>query len=187
MRTNGGLECSSHPISCWQCDLSFPRHRILCDFDVQMNNDNQEDKKKKIHLIFLCSCLPPPVYCFTDSRICYWIFLGNNSSLFTGSAGGTIASHSLNSDFFFPVCLCFSVSNLPSRFHFQSTRIFQLLWRQSKGIKGVQGSRLVVRGCSGSLVWHLSDGASPAKGYSGTPLHHNPWGEGDKTPRFYYL
>lgn len=107
MRTNGGLECSSHPISCWQCDLSFPRHTILCDFDVQMNNDNQEDKKKKIHLIFLCSCLPPPVYCFTDSRICYWIFLGNNSSLFTGSAGGTIASHSLNSDFFFPCLFVF--------------------------------------------------------------------------------
>lgn len=84
--------------------------------------------------------------------------------------------------FFSPVCLCFSISNLPSCLHFQSTWIFQLLWGQSKGIKGVQGSRLVVRGCSGSLVWHLSDGTSPAKGCSGIPLRHNPWGEGEKPP-----
>lgn len=28
----GGFECSPHPIFCWHCDLSFPRHTILCDF-----------------------------------------------------------------------------------------------------------------------------------------------------------
>lgn len=84
-----------------------------------------------IHFILL---LPSPclLWAFTDSRICYRVFLGNNSSLFTVSAGGTIASHSLNSWFFFlSVCLCFSISSLPSCLHFQSTWIFKLLWRQT--------------------------------------------------------
>ena len=110
----GGFECSPHPIFCWHCDLSFLRHTILCDFDFQMNNGNEEHKKKKIHFIFsvnkihfvLLSPSSPLLWAFTDSRNCYWVLVGNSSSLFTVSAGDIIASHSLNSWIFFLfVCL----------------------------------------------------------------------------------
>lgn len=139
--------------------------------------------------------LPPPSPCllwaFTDSRICYRVFLGNNSSLFTVSAGGTIASHSVNSFFFFfPVCLVFSIFNLPSCLHFQSTGIFQLLGRQTsvcKDIKGVQDKGSWPQAALGALFWCLSDGTSPAKGYSSSPLHYNPWGEGDEALKFNHL
>ena len=91
-------------------------------FDFQMNNDNEEDKKKKIHLIFSVNkthfvFLPPSsflLWAFTDSRICYRVLIGNSSSLFTVSAGGIIATRSLNSWFSFSVCFSFSISNLPS-------------------------------------------------------------------------
>lgn len=122
----GGFGCSPHPVFCWHCDLPFPRYTIVCDFDFQMNNDNEEDKKKKIHLIFSVNkihfvLLPfssSLLWAFTDSRICYQVLVGNSSALFTVSAGDTITSYNLNSWHFFSVCLSFSISNLPSCLHF---------------------------------------------------------------------
>lgn len=120
------LDAPPHPVFCWHRDLPFPKYTIVCDFDFQMNNDNEEDKKKKIHLIFSVNkihfvLLPfssSLLWAFTNSRICYQVLVGNSSALFTVSAGDTVTSYNLNSWHFFSVSLSFSISNLHSCLRF---------------------------------------------------------------------
>lgn len=47
-----------HPIFCRCFDFSFLRPPILCHFDFEMNNDSEEDKKRKIHFIFSVNKIP---------------------------------------------------------------------------------------------------------------------------------